>query len=375
MLSGLDDSGAQMTAEYAELRGRMEPLVEIMQHKGASECYFAPDVTEDELCGFEQQPTDNIAATGSAALDSYAGYDSPPQPDTGFVRSALIDGLLLESRLGVNPYRFGFIASTDTHLGTPGAVEEDRFLGHGGAGVPAGEAIPSGLPDKLEYNPGGLAVVWAKENSRDALFDAMQQREAYGTSGPRIISRFFAGWDYPENLCEAPDAVAQAYEGGVAMGGQLTAFASGQPSFLLYASQDNGTADSPGLPLQRLQLIKGWLDGSGQRHEQVVDVAGDANNGAGVDAGTCSTYGEGAAQLCAVWTDSNFNADESAYYYSRAVENPSCRWSQRICVANDVDCDRPETIGEGFEGCCAAEHRPVVQERAWTSPIWYTPAG
>ncbi|MEP1472926.1 MAG: DUF3604 domain-containing protein [Halieaceae bacterium] len=375
MFSGLDDSAATMTAEYAELRGRMEPLVEIMQHKGASECYFAPDVTEDELCSFEQQPTDNIASTGIAALDSYRGYDSPPQPDTGFVRSALIDGLLLESRLGVNPYRFGFIASTDTHLGTPGAVEEDRFLGHGGAGVPAGEAVPAGLPDKLEYNPGGLAVVWAKENSRDALFDAMQQREAYGTSGPRIISRFFAGWDYPENLCDAPDAVAQAYEGGVAMGGQLPAVESGQPRFLVYASQDNGTADSPGLPLQRLQLVKGWLDKDGRRHEQVLDVAGDANNGAGVDTETCATHGEGAAQLCAVWTDRNFDADQSAFYYSRAVENPSCRWSQRICVANGVNCDRPETIGEGFEGCCAAEHRPVVQERAWTSPIWYTPAG
>ena len=373
MFSGLDDSGATMTAEYAKLRNRMEPLVEIMQHKGASECYFAADITEDELCAFEQQPTDNIAATGSAALDSYRGYDSPPQPDTGFVRSALVDGLLLESQLGVNPYRFGFIASTDTHLGTPGAVEEDRFPGHGGAGVPAGEAVPVGLPDKLEYNPGGLAVVWAKENSRDALFEAMQRREAYGTSGPRIISRFFAGWDYPENLCDAPDAVEQAYAGGVAMGGRLASVESGQPRFLVYASQDNGTDDSPGLPLQRLQLVKGWLDEDGQRHEQVLDVAGDADNGAGVDTGTCETFGEGAAQLCAVWTDRDFNADQSAYYYSRAVENPSCRWSQRICVANGVDCSLPETISAGFEGCCATEHRPVVQERAWSSPIWYTP--
>ena len=375
MFSGLDDGGEPMTAEYAQRRRAMEPLVEIMQHKGASECYFAPGVTEDELCSFEQQPTDNIAATGSAMLDSYQGYDSAPQPDTGFVRRALVDGLALERQLGVNPYRFGFIASTDTHLGTPGAVEEDRFLGHGGAGVPAGEAVPPGLPDKLEYNPGGLAVVWAKENSRDALFDAMQHRETYGTSGPRIVSRFFAGWDYPQDLCEAPDAVAQAYDGGVPMGGQLVPADAGQPRFLLYASQDNGTADSPGLPLQRLQLIKGWLDNAGQRHEQVVDVAGDAANGADVDISSCATHGPGAAQLCSVWTDREFDPEQPAYYYARAVENPSCRWSQRICVANGVDCSRPETVGEGFEGCCAAEHQPVVQERAWTSPIWYTPPG
>ena len=375
MFSGLDDGGEPMTADYAARRQTMEPLVEIMQHKGASECYFASGVTEDELCNFEQQPTDNIAATGSALLDSYRGYDSPPQPETGFVRRALVDGLALERQLGVNPYRFGFIASTDTHLGTPGAVEEDRFLGHGGAGVPAGEAVPPGLPDKLEYNPGGLAVVWAKENSRDALFEAMQRRETYGTSGPRIISRFFAGWDYPQDLCEAPDAVAQAYDGGVPMGGQLAPADVGQPRFLLYASQDNGTADSPGLPLQRLQLIKGWLDNTGQRHEQVVDVAGDADNGAGVDISTCATHGRGAAQLCSVWTDREFDPGQSAYYYARAVENPSCRWSQRICVANGVDCSKPESVGEGFEGCCAAEHQPVVQERAWTSPIWYTPPG
>jgi hypothetical protein len=364
MFNGLDEAGEPMDEAYAAIRARFEPLVEIMQHKGASECYFQPGETEDELCAFEQLPEDNIA-----------GYNDPPKPDTGFVRAALADGLAIGQRLGVNPYRFGIVASTDTHLGTPGAADEDRFLGHGGAGVPARDDIPPGLPDKLEYNPGGLAVLWAEENSRDALFDAMRRREAYGTSGPRIVARFFAGWDYPAGLCRAPDRVARAYESGVPMGGQLgrPADEGARPTFLVAASQDPGIPDSPGMPLQRLQVIKGWIDASGDRREQVFDVAGNADNGASVDTATCESQGSGYAGLCAVWTDESFDPDLRAYYYARVVENPSCRWSQRLCVAAGVDCANPETVTEGYEGCCAAEHRPVVQERAWTSPVWYSP--
>jgi Protein of unknown function (DUF3604) len=366
MFTGLSDDGSPMTQEYARERARFEPLVEVMQHKGSSECFFAPGATEDELCAFEQLSQDNIA-----------GIDNPPTPDTGFVRGALADGLVLEQRLGVNPYQFGLIASTDTHLGTPGAAQEDRFLGHGGAGVPAGEEVPPGLPDKLEYNPGGLAVLWATQNSRDALFDAMRRREAYGTSGPRILSRFFAGWDFPADLCEAPDRIERAYASGVPMGSVLQGERDegARPTFLLAASQDVGTPESPGMPLQRLQVIKGWVDAQGQRHERVVDVAGNARNGAAVDIQSCATTGTGFSQLCAVWSDEDFDPAQRAYYYSRVVENPSCRWSQRLCVAAGVDCSKPETIGEGFEGCCAAEHRPVIQERAWSSPVWYLPAG
>ncbi len=362
MFSATLEGGGDITAEYASLRRRLEPLAEIMQHKGASECYFEPGVTTDELCDFEQLPQDNIA-----------GYDTPPGPDTGFIRRALADGLAFQREIGINPFQFGIIASTDTHLGAPGAVEEDRFLGHGGAGTPAGDKVPPGLPDKLEYNPGGLAVLWAQENSRDALFDAMRRREAYGTSGPRIISRFFAGWDFDRELCTAPDRVARAYAGGVPMGAELPPGPGGKPRFLVAASQDAGTPDSPGMPLQRLQVIKGWIDEQGTRHERVFDVAGDAGNGATVDPSTCTASGNGFAQLCAVWTDETFRPDQRAYYYSRAVENPSCRWSQRICNSHGVDCARPETIGDGLAGCCAAEHRPTVQERAWSSPIWYVP--
>ena len=367
MFSGERDDGSPMTAEYARLRSRFEPLVEIMQHKGASECYFEAGVTEDELCAFERLPMDNIA-----------GLDRPPKPDTGFVRRVLADGMALEQELGVNPYKYGIIASTDTHLGTPGAAEEDRFLGHGGAGVPAGEEIPPGLPDELKYNPGGLAVAWAEENSRDALFDAMRRKETYGTSGPRIVSRFFGGWNYGPELCEDPERVAKAYRGGVPMGGDLPPRPEGddaRPTFLVAAGQDPGTAASPGIPLQRIQIVKSWLDASGERRERVLDVAGDADNGASVDTRSCRTSGGGFATLCRVWTDNEFDPQEQAYYYSRVVENPSCRWSQRMCVAAGVDCSDKKTIGEGFEDCCAPEHRPVVQERAWTSPIWYNPAG
>jgi hypothetical protein len=286
---------------------------------------------------------------------------------------------LLEKQLGVNPYEYGIIASTDTHLGTPGAAREDKFLGHGGAGVPAKDEVPPGLPDKLEYSPGGLAVLWAQENSRDALFDAMRRKEAYGTSGPRIVSRFFGGWNFEKNLCDAPGLVQRAYANGVPMGSVLPQppVNSGlptSPSFLVFARQDAGSEDFPGTPLQRIQIVKGWVDESGERRERVMDVAGDANNGATVKTSNCEAQGAGFANLCAVWTDEQFNADEQAYYYSRVVENPSCRWSQRICVANAVDCSNPDTIGEGLEGCCSVEHRPVIQERAWSSPIWYKPS-
>ncbi len=365
MFAERDRDGASMSAEQAQQRRQFEPIVEVMQHKGASECFYASGVTQDELCAFEQQPTDNIAL-----------FDTPPQPDTGFMREVLAKGMMLEQSLGVNPFQFGVIGSTDTHLGAPGAAEEEPYVGHGGAGDPAKDKVPPGLPDKLEYNPGGLAVIWAPENSRDALYAGLQRRETYATSGPRIVSRFFGGWNFPQDLCAAPDRVARGYAEGVPMGGELTVTGgSAKPRFLVAASQDPGVRGAPGIPLQRIQIVKGWLDEKGERREAVFDVAGDGVNGARVDTKTCETSGTGHEQLCAVWTDDNFDPAQRAFYYSRVVENPSCRWSQRICVARKVDCDKPKTIGKGLEGCCAPEHRPVIQERAWSSPIWYSPPG
>ena len=361
-----DSDGTEpMGPEHYALRRKFEPIVEIMQHKGASECFYQAGVTKDEFCAFESLGDKTMGPTRRQT-----------QPDDGFVREVLTEGLRLEQAGNTNPYEFGFIGSSDTHLGTPGAVAEDRFLGHGGAGVPARKKIPPGLPDFLEYNPGGLAGVWAEENSRDALFDAMQRREVFATSGPRIAPRLFAGWDLPANLCERSDALDRAYRQGVPMGGELAAnnSADAAPALFVSATRDAGHSGiAAGNPLQRIQVIKGWVDADGNKHQAVYDVAGGANE-ASVDPLSCQTQGAGHNQLCAVWRDPDFDPEQSAYYYSRVLENPSCRWSQRICVANAVDCERPETITEGLEPCCAASHQPIIQERAWSSPIWYKPA-
>ena len=373
-----------VTAEEARRRARWEPLIEIYQHKGDSECDNRLGWEEDELCAFEKMGYDSfgskntglfatrLAKAGAWLLDQEIPEAKPPEPNS-YVRWALGKGLEQQAELGENSFRFGIIAATDTHIAAPGLTSEVNHPGHGGAGMGSREGVPRGLPDELEYSPGGLAVLWAEENTRDSLFAAMQRREAYGTSGTRPTVRFFGGWDYPEDLCESPDFVEQGYAGGVPMGGVLPERpeSAGAPRFAVAAWQDTGVGGDAGSPLQRIQIIKGWYDGE-ERHDQVLDVVG-GDNGASVDLATCEQTGPGEAQMCSVWTDPDFDADDNAFYYARVVENPSCRWSQRICVAAGVQCDKPETIGEGLEGCCAAEHRPVLQERAWTSPIWYTP--
>jgi len=304
------------------------------------------------------------------------------QPPTArqFVRNALLQGLAEAERIGVNPFRYGIIASTDTHLGAPGLVAESAaYPGHGGAGTPVGDALPQGLPDDIDFNPGGLAVLWAEENSREALFAAMRRREAYGTSGPRIAVRFFGGWDYPGDLCESQGFAAGGYRGGVPMGGELPAARNGSaassPVFAVSAMRDPGATGEPGAPLQRIQIVKGWLDG-GTPREAVFDVAGSPDNGASVDLDTCVPTGAGHDALCSVWADPDFDPGQRAFYYARVLENPTCRWSQKLCNAKGVRCDDPGSVAAGFEACCAPEHVGAIQERAWTSPIWYeSPAG
>lgn len=370
MFSLTDADGVVLTDADLEKRSRIERLVEVMQHKGSSECFYGPGQTEDELCAFEQLPYDKFSGKFMSLTRS------APQPDDGFLRAVLNDGLALERERGINPYRMGFIASTDTHLGTPGEVAERDYPGHGGAGQPASADDKPGFPDDLEFNPGGLAAVWAEENSRDAIFDAMHRRETFGTSGPRLSVRFFGGWDMDRDLCEEPDFVAQSYRDGVPMGSILPPARDSvrDPRFLVAALMDPGMVSSPGTPLQRAQIIKGWLDESGKKHQRVYEVAGNPANDASVDPLTCERRGEGYQQLCRVWRDPGFDPEQEAYYYARVVENPSCRWSQQICVANGVNCSNPGTIHKGLEACCSDEHRPVIQERAWTSPIWYSPA-
>ncbi|MFP6656390.1 MAG: DUF3604 domain-containing protein, partial [Myxococcota bacterium] len=366
-------------AAEARRRQRMEPIVEIMQHKGSSECAVGAGWSNDESCGFETLAYDSFGG-GSSNFFS----DPPRQADANnFVRWALTEGLNQEQALGANGLKFGFIASTDTHIAAPGLTAENaQYPGHGGFGKGQGAATAEEFSDNIEFGPGGLAVVWAEENSRDAIFEAMLRRETYGTSGTRPIVRFFGGWDYPEDLCQSAELIAEAYAGGVPMGGDLppvaevaevaeAAESEVAPRFLVTAMQDPGSASIPGMPLQRIQIIKGWLE-NGEHREEVFDVAG-GDNGATVNLKTCEPIGSGARTLCSVWSDPSFDSGSPAWYYARVLENPSCRWSQYTCNAARVDCSRPDSVPEGLLACCSETTRASIQERAWTSPIWYSP--
>ena len=360
------EAGDPIDEAWARDRSEIERLVEVMQHKGDSECLPAASPA-DEFCGFEKLPYQNFAAANIRLLSE----DPDPR---GFIRAALKEGLVQEKKLGVNPHRFGLIASTDTHLGTPGAVREDEYLGHGGAGVPATAQVPDGLPDNIEFNPGGLAGIWAEENSRDSLFAAMYRREVFGTSGPRLSVRFFGGWDFDADLCESGGFAQTGYDRGVPMGGELPAPPGPEavPRFAVWGSRDPGVAGSAGTPLQRLQIVKGWLKG-GVARERVYEVAGNPHNGASVDPVTCEPRGAGADQLCTVWSDPDFDPETRAFYYARVVENPTCRWSTLQCNAAGFDCADPDAVPEAFAPCCADDHEKTIQERAWSSPIWFGP--
>jgi hypothetical protein len=377
--------GPEAEAARARLRMELEPVVEIMQHKGDSECRDGIEGvlgSEDELCRFEQfQDLTNEMRFGEVKHDPCAeGWWGAIRPHMGpdclsrlsYTRYALIEGLSEEARIGVNPFKFGLLASTDTHNGLAGGADERSFPGHLGRGddsVSDRMAFDSEIPGNVSNNPGGLAGVWAEENSRESIFAAIRRKEVFGTSGPRIRPRLYAGWDLPEDLCSAPDRLEVADANSVPMGGDLPdpagTPASG-PAFLAIALADAGTADAPGTPLQRLQIVKGWVDPEGERHQQVYEIAGNADNGADVDPNTCVQRGSGVAELCGVWRDPDFDPGRRAVYYLRAVENPSCRYNAWQCVGLE-GVDRPA-------GCDDPRSPKVIQERAWTSPIWYTPS-
>ena len=386
--------------QEAEDRRFFEPLVELVQHKAAAECRYdrlrglGLD-TEDELCDFEQVVADNLSmlstVQGKVRSKSAAPVAIEDYGRRNMVRNVLKDGLALESQQGLNPFKLGFIGSTDTHSASPGGAEEDNYTGHLGRR----DSGYRNVQDHFFDNPGGLAVVWAEENSRDAVFEAMRRRETYATSGTRPIVRFFGGDRLPEDLCESETMLEQAYALGVPMGAELPE-GQGTPRFAVSAAKDAGSPGFPGADLQRLQIIKGWLDAEGKTHEQVYDVAGSADNGAGVDPSNCERTGSGHAQLCTVWEDPDFDARESAFYYVRVLENPSCRWSTLQCQAAGVNpfadnCAEQAAAsnaalhdagaaGPIYDRCCLDPseepfYSPVIQERAWTSPIWYTPSG
>jgi hypothetical protein len=352
---------------FAKLRARMEPVVEVFQHKGDSECrsgFSTDDHEPDPLCEFEKlRPVgfDDCGldpGSGGMRLDGCLHY-------LDFVRNALKEGLREQARIGVNPYRLGFIGSTDTHNGTPGNVASADFPGHIGR-VDATPAERLGVGnvthDGIINNPGGLAAVWAEENSRDAIFDALRRRETFATSGPRMTVRLFGGWDFGAAECALPhdDMVRAGYDRGVPMGGELTDLPAGAaPAFLVHAARD-------AIPIERVQIVKGWYTADGRMRERVYDVAlSGATPAPAVDPDTCEPSGAGLAEPCVAWTDPDFDPSEAAFYYARIVENPTCRWSARECLAL-APADRPP-------GCDDPSIPDVVQQRAWSSPIWYAP--
>ena len=376
-----------------------EPVVELVQHKGASECRYdrlaqAGVDTQDELCDFEQIKADNLSMLGSVngevQTDRAAEVPIDQFARRNMIRNVLKDGLAYQQANGINPFKMGFVAATDTHSATAGGAEEDNYVGHLGRR----DAGYRNVQDHFYSNPGGHGVVWAEENSRDSIFEAMRRKETYATSGTRPIVRFFGGWGYPEDMCDSTERVAQGYAGGVPMGGDLDSAPEGKsPVFMVSAIKDAGIPSNPGTDLQRIQIIKGWVDADGNTHEQVFDVAGSPDNGATIDPQNCNRIGRGHTSLCTVWKDPGFNADENAFYYARVLENPTCRWSTLQCQTAGVnpfseECPQQAAeatlllqeqgaTGDIYGKCCIDEeyepfYTPVIQERAWTSPIWYS---
>ncbi|MEO0324306.1 MAG: DUF3604 domain-containing protein [Myxococcota bacterium] len=381
MFNPITESGEAYDAAFSARRQALEPLVEIYQHKGSSECVTGiadPLASEDELCAFESfyenlcedpdNPTEGCTnLCDPSAISFIDGCIAP----TDYVRGVLRRGLQQRRATGANPFELGFIGSSDTHNSTPGAVAEAGWQGHVGNTDDTGEERVDRPGEGITLSqrtssPGGLAVVWAEENTRDALFDAMRRRETYATSGPRHVVRFFGGVGIPEDSCMDFD-VAALDRAGVPMGGTLEGGETA-PTFVVSALQD-----ALGAPLQRIQLIKGWVEASGETFERVFDIAGDPANGASVDLATCTARGDGAASLCGTWTDPDFDPAEPAFYYARVLENPTCRWTQRLCLSEGADCTTLDPEAQLFDVCCEDTTPPTVQERSWTSPIFYVP--
>jgi hypothetical protein len=365
--------------QMASLRARLEPLAEILQVKGDSECrngIASVMGAADELCDFEKlRPATEMIPDCGEETSSGGMMLKGCVSRYSFVRYALAAGLSEEKTLGVNPFKLGIIASTDTHIGAPSAESEEAYKGsHGNdrnvqdrllGKIEVPGNIATGSP--VRYNPGGIAGIYARENSRSALFEGMQQRETFGTSGPRITPRFFAGWQIDANLCKNSHYLTEAYRDGVPMGSDLPPappHTQQSPVFIASATRD---PRSGGNLLQRIQIIKGWVDDDGRTHQAVFDIAGAPPGDASVDPLTCEVSGSGFSQLCASWQDPEFDPNTAAVYYVRVLENPSCRWSHHDCLALPEE-QRPPS-------CSDPELPWQIQERAWTSPIWYQPPG
>jgi hypothetical protein len=362
MFTLTDWSGNPLDSAYANQRMRNEPLIEITQVKGTSDTHPALS-PNDEWADFEIMPF--MVASQLAS-----------QPEGSYVREAYRNGITLQEQQGFNPFKFGVIGSSDTHNATYAGDEDDYWSKVGlrdsdgvkRGSVPLNEPGDNGeLYADTYYNTwsaSGLAGVWAEENTREAIYDAFRRKETFGTSGPRIKARFFSGYDLPE--INDADLASKAYSGGVTMGSDLLADADRAPSFIAWVARDPNSA-----PLQRVQIIKGWVE-NGKSQEAVYDVACSdggivdpvshrcPDNGAQVNLADCRiSSGLGAAELKASWQDPEYDPTQNAFYYLRAMENPSCRWSTWDAIRAGVE---PRS-----------DLAATIQERVWSSPIWITP--
>jgi hypothetical protein len=358
-------SGKPLSKDYAKTRLRWEPLYEITQIKGDGETHRVLSPT-DELAGYEIWDKGNL---------NLSVVKKPEMLQYEYARRALQTGLRLEQRLGVNPYRFGLIGSTDSHTGLATA-EEDNFFGkHAGTEPSAhrathvvgkfGDAVIMGW----EQAASGYAAVWARENTRASIFEAMERRETYATTGPRMVVRFFGGFDFEPADAASRSPAEVGYAKGVPMGGEIDlrgARGLEPPSFLVAALRD-----PIGANLDRIQIVKGWMDAKGELHERVYDVAWSGDRKPGADgklpavgstvdvANATWTNTIGAPELIAVWSDPEFDSRQRAVYYARVIEIPTPRWTA-------YDAKR-------YGLTLPPEVAMTTQERAYTSPIWYTP--
>jgi hypothetical protein len=359
--------GKKLDRDYAETRTRWERLYEVTQTKGTGEAhpYLSPN---DELADFEIWDKGNL--DGSVAKRK-------EMLEFEYVRSALKNGLKLEQELGTNPYKFGLVGSSDAHTGLS-ALEEENFFGKTTPQEPSPERMRTPFFDNpqtgvkvmdWEVGSSGYAAVWAKENTRASLWDAMQRKETYATTGPRMVVRFFGGWDFEARDAESRLPAQIGYTKGVPMGGDLSDAPPGKaPTFLVAALKD-----PIGANLDRYQIVKGWLDKDGKLHEKVYDVAWSGGRRPDASSGKLPPVGStvdlanatwtntiGTPELIAVWKDPDFDPKQPAFYYGRVIEIPTPRWTAY---------DAKRFGSQPLPGT-----RMTITERAYTSPIWYTPA-
>ena len=362
--------GEPLTEAYARRRSRWEPLYEVTQIKGHGETHplISPN---DEFAGDEifrwgitkSQPDSKRQGSPADGKEKTRGPVEPRQnPVNSYARSALMLGLGQQAGLGVNPFKFGMIGSTDSHTALATA-DQSNFWGK----MPGNEPSRNRVVTGWNYNASGYAAVWAAENTREALFAAMRRKEVYASTGPRVTVRFFGGWGYSTADAARPDLARVGYAKGVPMGGDLTEAPNGAPTFLIRAVKDPDGAN-----LDRVQLIKGWRDQDGELHEKIYNVAlSDGRTespegevpavGSTVDVRNASyTNSIGDPELAVVWADPDFDRAELAFYYLRVLEVPTPRWTAYDAKSYGLK-DLPDEVPM------------VTQERAYTSPIWYTP--